>query len=75
MIHVILLFALSLILCNVYLTILSAVIQGVLEPEHIDGPYTLDVGRKWTLSKQILVYCSPNERLPLSDQMLPTARL
>ena len=46
-------------------TILSAVVLGVLVPMRIDGPYALEVGRKRTLSEQLLVYCSPNEKVPL----------
>ena len=29
----------------------------------IDGPYALDVRRKWTLSEQLLAYCSLNEKV------------
>ena len=31
----------------------------VCHPGRIDGPYALDVRRKWTLSNQMLSYCSP----------------
>ena len=34
----------------------------------IDGPYTLDVGRKRTLSEQLLGYCSPTEKAPLGGE-------
>ena len=38
-------------------TILSAIVQGVLEAGRIDAPYAHDDGRKWTLSDQMLAYC------------------
>ena len=34
----------------------------------IERPYTLDVGRKWTFSKQMLAYCSPIEKLRLGEK-------
>ena len=37
-------------------------------PERIDGPYALDVGRNWTLSEQLLAYCSPNEKVLLGEE-------
>ena len=46
----------------VWFTILSAIVQGELVPGRSDEPYVLDVGRKRTLSKQLLAYCSPNEK-------------
>ena len=49
-------------------TILSAVVQGVLKPGSIDGPNAMDVGRKWTLSKQMLAYCLPIEKLRLGEE-------
>ena len=53
--------------CYVF-TILTAIVQGVLEPGRIDVPYALDAGRKWTLSEQILTYCSPIEKLQLGEE-------
>ena len=35
------------------ITILSAIVQGVLMTGRIDGPYALNDSRKWTLSEQI----------------------
>ena len=37
-------------------------------PVRNDGPYALDVGRKSTLSKQFLAYCSPNEKVLLGEE-------
>ena len=53
--------------CECIFTILPAVFQGILEPGRIERPYALDVGRKWTLSKQMLA-CSPMEKLRLGEE-------
>ena len=50
-------------------TILSAIVQGVLGPGRIDAPYALDVGRKWTLSEQLLDYYSPNEKVLIGGRV------
>ena len=49
-------------------SILSSVVQGVLGPGRVVGPYALDIGRKWTLSKQLLAYCSPDEKVLLGEE-------
>ena len=53
---------------SLHFTILSAIVQGVLWHGRIDGPYTLDVGRKCTLSEQLLAYCSLNEEVMLGGE-------
>ena len=37
-------------------------------PGRIDAPYALDVGRKSTLSEQLLANCSPNEKVLLGEE-------
>ena len=53
---------------NQFLIILSVDAQGVLLPVRIDGPYSLDVRRKWTFSMQMLAYCSPIEKPRLGEE-------
>ena len=37
-------------------------------PGRNDVPYALDVGRKCSLSKQLLAYCSPYEKVLLGEE-------
>ena len=53
---------------QIYFTILSAIVQGVLGSGRIDAPYALDDGRKWTLSEQIPAYCSLNKKVALRGE-------
>ena len=54
--------------CVWVFTILSSIVQGVLVSGRIEEPYGLDVGRKCSLSMQILTYCSPIEKLRLGEE-------
>ena len=54
--------------CPLCFTILSAAVQGVLEPGRIEMPYALNVVRKWTFSKQMLAYYSLIEKLRLGEE-------
>ena len=50
------------------MSVVSDCVQSRMQAHIYDVPYALDVGRKWTLSKQLLAYCSLIEKLRLGEE-------